>query len=199
MFQNNQQKPTNTMTRDEILKLKAVALYIINKFGEVDILRIFKILYFAEKEHFALYGRRIVNDTYCALQNGPVPSTLYDAIKISQGKRDIKNNPELADISNSICVGGDESLDYVVAAKELPDMDELSKSDILCLDNSILENQPLNFKELSDKSHDIAWTDAWNRNHNSAINPILMAQAAGANDAMMDYIKENELINELIG
>jgi len=187
------------MTRDDILKLKAVALYIIHKFGEVDILRIFKILYFAEKEHYAKYGRRIVNDTYFAFERGPVPSALYDAIKITQGKNSISNYPQLGVISNSLCVGSDVSLDYVIAGKELPDMTELSKSDIVCIDKSFIENKDLDYNELSEKSHDIAWTDAWNKNKNSAINPILIAQAAGANDAMMEYIKENERINELIG
>jgi len=181
------------MTRDDILKLKAVALYIINKFGAVDILKIFKILYFAEKEHFAKYGRRIVADTYIAMENGPVPSALYDAIKIAQGRNKLSNNPQIGVISNSLSFGGPESLDYVVVAKELPDMDELSKSDILCLDNSFDENRALDFKELSEKSHDIAWTTAWNTSINSAINPILIAQAAGANDAMMDYIKKMSL------
>lgn len=186
------------MTQDEILKLKAVALYIINKFGAVDILRIFKILYFAEKEHFARYGRRIVSDKYIAMENGPVPSALYDAIKIAQGRNNLANYPQIATISNSLSIGGPESLDYVVVAKEQPDMDELSKSEILCLDNSFKENKGLEFKELSEKSHDIAWTTAWNKCVNSEINPILIAQAAGANDAMIEYIKENQSINELI-
>ena len=186
------------MTRDDILKLKAVALYIINKFGEVDILRLFKILYFAEKEHYAIYGLRIVNDTYFAFDRGPVPSALYDAIKIAQGKNLGSNYPQLGIISKSICVGSDVSLDYVITANELPDMTELSKSDILCIDKSFIENKDLDYNALSEKSHDIAWTEAWNKNKNSAINPILIAKAAGANDAMMEYIKENELINELI-
>ncbi|MDP4238152.1 MAG: Panacea domain-containing protein [Bacteroidota bacterium] len=187
------------MTQDEILKLKAVALYIISKFGEVDILRIFKILYFAEKEHYAKYGRRIVNDTYFALERGPVPSALYDAIKISQGKSSLTKFPQLGVISNSICVGSDVSLDYIITANELPDMSELSKSDILCLDKSFIENKDLDYNTLSEKSHDIAWTDAWSKSKNSVINPILIAKAAGANDAMIEYIKEKELINELIG
>jgi len=186
------------MTRDEILKLKAVTLYIIHKFGEVDILRIFKILYFAEKEHYANFGSRIINDTYYAFEKGPVPSTLYDAIKITKGKKSSSTNPYINEISRSLCIGSDVSVDYVIAAKELPDMTELSKSDIACLDTSFIENKDLDYNALSEKSHDIAWSDAWNRNKNSAINPILIAKAAGVNDAMLEYIKENELIDELI-
>ena len=36
------------LTTDEILKLKAVALYVINKFEAIDILPLFKIIYFAD-------------------------------------------------------------------------------------------------------------------------------------------------------
>ena len=73
------------MTIDDILKLKAAALYVVNKCQAIDYFHLFKILYFADREHYAVYGRRIINDTFCALQNGPVPSFLYDAIKVLYG------------------------------------------------------------------------------------------------------------------
>lgn len=62
------------MSEDEILKLKAAVLYIIKQCGTIDYFHLFKILYFADREHYAVYGRRLVNDTFCALKNGPVPS-----------------------------------------------------------------------------------------------------------------------------
>ena len=44
------------LTTDEILKLKAVALYVINKFEAIDILPLFKIIYFADREHYAVFA-----------------------------------------------------------------------------------------------------------------------------------------------
>lgn len=194
------QRKTLIMTRnkrltiDEILKLKATALYVINKCQDVDLLHLFKILYFADKEHYAVYGRRIINDTFCALQNGPVPSFLYDAIKVHQGGR---CTDELRIISDSIFLPSKE-FDYYVSSKEQPDMDELSASDIEMLDKSISENKDVPFGELSKRSHDIAWRDAWEKQQNSPIDPLLMARAAGASDATIDYIRENEFFDQLV-
>ena len=71
------------LTIDEMLKLKAVVLYVINKCDEIDYFHLFKILYFADRAHYAKYGRRIIQDTFCALPKGPVPSVLFDAIKVA--------------------------------------------------------------------------------------------------------------------
>lgn len=84
------------LTLDEMLKLKAAVLYVINKCGVIDYFHLFKILYFADRAHYAHYGRRIIQDTFCALQKGPVPSTLFDAIKIATNQTTaIKSSPLL--------------------------------------------------------------------------------------------------------
>lgn len=180
---------TAKLEHDDLLKLKAVVLYIVNKCGPIDYFHIFKILYFADREHFAHYGRRIVEDTFCALENGPVPSTLFDAIKITVGQIKRREGNPLNIISDSL-QPSDSVYSYYLSAKENPDMDELSKSDIACIDNSIKENRDISFGVLSKKSHDAAWSEAWNRKNSSPIDELSMARAGGANDAMLDYIKE---------
>ena len=182
------------MTIDDILKLKAAALYVVNKCQAIDYFHLFKILYFADREHYAVYGRRIINDTFCALQNGPVPSFLYDAIKVLYGS---SSNEELLMISKAL-TSPDSDYKYYITATEMPDMDELSASDIEMLDKSISENQTLPFSTLSRKSHDIAWQEAWNRQHNSSIDHKLMARAAGASEATLEYIRENEFFDQLV-
>ena len=185
------------MTKDEILKLKAVVLYIIKKYETIDILHLFKIIYFADREHYAVYGRRIINDTFCALKNGPVPSFLYDAIKILRGECG-NYNATMRIISDSLSIP-DKEFAYIISAKDTPDMDELSLSDVELLDKSMSENGSLSINTLSKKSHDIAWQDAWNKEQNSPINPILMARAAGASEATIEYIRENELFDMFVG
>jgi uncharacterized phage-associated protein len=188
----------NALSEDEMLKLKAVVLYVLNKCEELDYFHLFKILYFADKEHYAKYGRRIIQDIFCALPKGPVPSILFDAIKVASGQTKAGKYSSLCLIADSLEVP-DPSYYFILTAKELPDMDELSESDIELLDKSIAENKDLSFSELSAKSHDLAWESAWNKSHNSAIDDILMAKAAGANDDMIEYIEENKLIKALIG
>lgn len=186
------------LTYDELLKLKAVVLYIVNKCEAIDYFHIFKIIYFADRDHYAKYGQRIINDTFCALKNGPVPSTLFDAIKIVVGQRNRAENSTLNIISDSL-FSSDDTYSYILSAKETPDMDELSRSDIEYLDKAIVENLNIPFGVLSDKSHDEAWKEAWKNNQSSPINDISMAKAGGANSAMIEYIEENKLIDALIG
>lgn len=184
------------MSNEDILKMKAAVLYVISKCEVIDYFHLFKILYFADKEHYAKYGRRIINDTFVAMENGPVPSQLYNAIKCAIGKMSLSSNSPLQEISKSI-YSKDEIYSYYITSSESPDMDELSKSDIEMLDKSFGENMKLDFSELSQKSHDSAWTEAWDKSHNSEIAPISMAKAAGANNAMVEYINEMESIGTL--
>jgi uncharacterized phage-associated protein len=184
------------LTTDEVLKLKAVVLYIINKCNEIDYFHLFKILYFADKEHYAKYGRRIIHDTFCALPKGPVPSFLFDAVKVATNQSTTNKSEKLNIIADSL-YSSDPSYYFILSAKEAPDLEELSKSDIELLDKSIKENKDTNIESLSAKSHDEAWNNAWSKKSSHPIDPILMAKAAGANEDMIEYIKENELFNTL--
>lgn len=186
------------MTKNEILKLKAVTLFILNECRGLDPLHLFKILYFADTAHLAKYGRRIINDTFCALPNGPVPTNLYDALKAVKGNRNSYKKIDLQIIVNALSIDSDTLLNYVIYSTEMTDMDELSNSDIECIANSIKENLPLSFNELSNKSHNLAWTTANNSKPNSPINVLLMAKEAGATDDMMEYIKEDLQLNAII-
>jgi len=69
----------------DIEKVKAVLLYILSKIGKTELIRLFKILYFAERKHLAKWGNLIVNDTYIAMKNGPVPAIIYDLFKCVRG------------------------------------------------------------------------------------------------------------------
>lgn len=180
------------MSQDDILKLKAVALYVINKCNKIDLIHLFKIIYFADRKHYATYGRRIVADTFCAMQNGPVPSNLYRAVKVTRGEEKLtKGWMSLKSISDAISINA--PYDYIISAKELPDMDELSLSDIKMLDESISENIHLTFDEISEKSHDEAWEAAWEAQQNSKMDSHLIAESGGASEEMMDFIREIEV------
>jgi uncharacterized phage-associated protein len=185
------------MTTDDYLKLKAVLLYILDVCGSIDYFHIFKILYFADKKHYATYGKRIVNDTFCALQDGPVPTVLYNAIKIANGKmKRPATASSLTMIADALSVNTD--YDYIISAKEKPDMDELAKTDIRFINESIQDNRNIPYGELSLKSHDTAWAEAWNNSNSKILDDLSMARAAGAGDAMIEYIKEQKNIASIL-
>lgn len=168
----------------DIEKMRTSVLYIISKAdsGVIDYYKIFKILYFADQKHLKTYGRPIAGDKYIAMENGPVPSSLYDNIKWMKTE---------ATINNSYLKGFVEVSDgYMVKAVNglSADLEALSESDIEALDSSIAENIGLDFGDLKIKSHDTAWNET---DLNQPIDIIKIAHAGGANASMLSYIKQN--------
>jgi len=124
----------------DIETAKAAMLYISNKLGKADLIRLFKILYFAERNHLAKWGDLIVNDTYIAMKNGPVPSIIYNMFK---GIRDDGfREKRYESFSNAFKIEDDG---YNVIPLEFPNMDYLSKASVEAIDEAILENKGKSF------------------------------------------------------
>ena len=182
------------MVKDDILKLKATFLYILNKDKSVDMYHLFKILYFANRDHLAKYGRTITNDTYCALPQGPVPSELYDVIKTKKGV-EVKSWGFVADNYSDILSSFSAESGWKLKALERHDEDELSKTDKICLDESYEKHIVMDKNYLQRLSHDNAYEKAKTRGYNSPIQTIDIAKAGGSSDEMVEYIKEIEAIS----
>lgn len=184
------------MNKDELLKLKAVSLYILMECKELDFIHLFKILYFAERNHYANYGKHLVKDTFCALERGPVPSFLYDALKVATGQKPSTSKDEtfLAQAFEQC----EAECPYIIRGTELPDMDELSKAEIASINDSIKANISKTSWQLSDESHDSAWHSAWSRQHSSPMNPSEIAIAGGATRGFVEYIESQERIDKYL-
>lgn len=168
----------------DIDKAISAILYIAGQLDQADFHKVFKILYFADRNHLVKYGRPISGDHYYAMKNGPVPSKLYDVLKIVRGDSVTINE----EFSRFFTVQNG----FVIHPNMEPDMDEFSESDLECLNESITENKPLNFDKLTRKSHDKAWEKALK---DDRIDETEIAKAGGATNEMIDYIKsvsENE-------
>lgn len=185
------------MTKEQILKLKAAVLYIVNKCGEIDFIHLFKILYFAERKQYADYGQHLVNDSFCALERGPVPSFLYDAVKSVVGMKGAFHHQNMELLTDALAPGSGEC-HYMLRATQKPDMDELSDAEIEALDNSINENIHKDINTLSRDSHDEAWKSAWEKSNNSPMDTLLIAKAGGASEDFLSYLRENEELEEYI-
>ena len=133
------------MKEDDSLKIKATALYVVEKCGAINMYNLFKIMFFAESMHAAIYGRTITKESYVAMDYGPVPSHLYNLIK-EENETSIFHKKR-----------------YTITSEHQCDMDELSPSDIEVLDHSISENKDLSFEALKEKSHRQAWKKAYDK------------------------------------
>lgn len=161
-------------------------LYILWRLGgRTDMHKLCKILYFADQRHLSLYGRGITGDTYIAMQYGPVPSNIDDLLKALRGDSFFSTSDEIAPLKE--CMVFDNR--YIVRALKREDGDELSESDINCLDFAITLCKDKSFSELTAFSHGLAWSST-NPDRAMSVKDIL--REAGDDEAYVDYIASRQ-------
>ena len=68
-------------------------------------------------------------------------------------------------------------------------MDELSKAEIEELDAAIDKYKNVDTKTLSELSHDSAWHEAWDKNHNAVMTSLNIAKAGDASNEFFEYLR----------
>ena len=134
---------------DKIKTLNAL-LYVANRVQRKDFHKIFKIIYFADRQHLADWGRPITGDTYIAMEAGPVPSRLYDMLKIVRGDSYM---PDSEGLGRYFQV---ENWMYVNPLQDA-DLNKLSANEQEALSEAINKYSSLSYDEIKEKSHDVAW------------------------------------------
>lgn len=134
-------------------------LYIIENGTQPTFHHVSKVLYFADKEHLERYGRFICGDSYIAMKNGPVPSGIYDLLKLVRGDLSPVFYPpqETVDkLHQAFSILGR----YGIISLRKADREMFSKSDMECLNNSVRKYGNLSSSQLTELSHDRAWESA---------------------------------------
>lgn len=183
-------------TKDEIKKIEAVVLYILKEFKEgVDYIKLFKIMYFAQREYLATFGLTIVDDSFKARQRGPVPALTYKVVKMAEnGEATSEVSDEVQAFASAIRVDDDKK----VYALQEPDMDYLSKMAQREIDKTIAKYRDMDSRQLSDLSHDAAYLAVVERMKDDPQKDVLtlidIARAGGASEGMVDHIREVQVI-----
>ena len=160
-------------------------LYIIEKLGgKTDMHKLCKILYFADQNHLSLYGRSITGDVYIAMQYGPVPSSIDDILKALRGDSFFSQSPEIEPIREYIKFENK----YILSSSLNPDLEELSGTDLKCLDISINLCKDKTFDELTTLSHGLAWSNS-NKGRTISVKDIL--REIGDEEEYVEYIADN--------
>lgn len=141
----------NTLQKFNLSKSIQAILYVSNKLQRKDFHKIFKILYFSDRNHLAKYSRSITGDTYIAMNDGPVPSNIYDIFKSLRGDGFFAKNAE--QFSEYFTV---VNWNFINPLKDA-DLKKLSVSDTEELDDSLAKYGNLTWDEVREKSHDYAW------------------------------------------
>lgn len=159
--------------------LEAV-LYVAQKIGiRKDMHKIFKTLYFADREHLSRYGRSITGDTYIAMFYGPVPSKIDDMFKAVRGDSYFSN------YADGLKKDFHFKNKYVIEPERDANLDYLSESDIECLNIAIDKCKDKSFEDLTTMSHDLAWSNT-RKDREMSIKDILREN--GDTEEYVEYI-----------
>lgn len=183
---------------EEINKIKAVVEYILQQMGvAVDYIHLFKVMYFAQEEHLAIYGIPMMYDTFVARKHGPVASLTYKVLRVAEVKT-MDVTGELHDFASDLILSVKDGHQVVTLAEGVQcDMDELSHSNVRILDKWIDRCKDIKSFDLSEMSHDKAWQKAVRQTERTGedtkISLYDMAAAGGASKDMLNVVKERQL------
>jgi uncharacterized phage-associated protein len=112
--------------------------------GKLEVMKLVKLIYFADVSHLAKYGRPITGGVYMAMKYGPVSSSLYEKVKPKAENAFFKR------------VGTD------IIAKGQYDEDFLSESDLEVLE---AVNRKYGNKDQFVLSNETHCSKAWKKNY----------------------------------
>ena len=173
--------------KDDILVIKAVLLYILthSNDGQRDIYILVKTAYYAQQNHLAQYGTPLFKDCICALPFGPVPSNIYNVLKMASGDSNELNYHRSDDMHLASDAINFKSGRY--SAKEDPNMDFLSKSDIESLNYGIEKVAKMSFNQIKEDTHGMEWNRAFNSK--SSLKEMNLLNIAKEGDASSDALR----------
>lgn len=140
---------------------------------------IFKLMYLADKESLQEFGRFLCNNNYVAMKQGPVPSEAYDIVKEVRDFSYSEHGFTILD-NHYISVNRDANLDY------------LSESDVMCMDNALMQYGLFSSDKLKNLSHDSVWKEAWDSSDNRSV-PIdvrSIIETLADNEDLLSYVIE---------
>ena len=173
--------------KDDILVIKAVLLYILthSNDGQRDIYSLVKTAYYAQQNHLAQYGTPLFKDCICALPFGPVPSNIYNVLKMASGDSNELNYHRSDDMHLASDAINFKSGRY--SAKEDHNMDFLSKSDIESLNYGIEKVAKMSFNQIKEDTHGMEWNRAFNSK--SSLKEMNLLNIAKEGDASSDALR----------
>ncbi len=178
-------------TEDDILTLKAVVLYIIehSSMKHRDVYSIVKTAFYAQQMQFSKSGVPLFKDDICALPFGPVPSDIYDILKIARGDQSVISFHQHDGLSDVAAAVGFDAERF--SAKEKPDLDYLSPADISTLEMAIQKVAAMQFEDIVNDTHSAEWDRVFHsKSRKKVMDNLKIAKEGGASPDVLEYLKE---------
>ena len=179
----------------EIGKIRAIVLYILQESGgELDLITLFKKMYFSQRLYLARYGKTIFNDSFRAKRRGPVPSAAYHFLICAFN--DMEGATDGVKYFDSAFTVYETNGVKFVRAKTQPDMKKIAGMEKRVIQEALEKTKGMSPDELSEESHDTAWQTAIKRAKNDPsddyISIVNMAKAEGASNEVVNYIRQRQ-------
>ncbi len=175
-----------TLKRYENQKVTEAILYILNKTGVISYFMLMKILFCADRANLKRWGDPVTCLIYYAREHGPVPVSVYQAIKYPKPERDF-------DFSGSLERVGE----YDVRALRKADENYLSTTDKESLDYGIKELQGKDYKEIEKYLHEEVYERLY-ASKNKRYSHIDIASTEEVSDVALAQIRENDIIAKML-
>lgn len=187
------------MTAEAENTLKSVVLYLIKNLdeGKKSVYYVVKAAYYAQQRHLAVYGLPLFEDSICAMKFGPVPSRVYNALRVARGETDLLSYSSGKEVKKIASAIGFEQESFF--AKEDPDMDWLSVSAKECLDYAVKTVKRMSVGKIIHDTHGEEWTRAFNsEDPRHKMDDIAIAREAGADEAIISYLKNSQELDTIL-
>ena len=175
-----------TLRKYENQKVTEAILDILNKTGVISYFMLMKILFCADRANLKRWGDPVTCLVYYAREHGPVPVSVYQAIKYPKPERDF-------DFSDTLERVGE----YNVKPLRLSDENYLSQTDKESLDYAISELQGKDYKEIEKYLHEEVYERLY-ASKNKRYSHIDIASTEEVSDAVLARIHENDIIAKVL-
>ncbi len=172
--------PAHARTFDRDKALEAI-LYVAGHLKTASLHSVSKILYLVDKRHLRYLGRLICGDHYVAMEYGPVPSAIYNMMKVADNRETIDPDVD-AIIKESLRVQSGRYL----KPKRKANTEVLAASEIECLNQTIKKYGQKTFGQLTDVTHDAAWKSV---DQNQSISVELIARTLPNSSDLVAYLR----------
>lgn len=139
----------------DVDKLLEAIVFVASEVREPTLHKISKMFWYADKLHLERYGFVLSADTYHALADGPVPSLIYDILKVAKGIKQFVPGVDTESVREALSVQADGR---TVQSCRAPNTDYLSETELECLSDAIAAHGHKSFGTLSNETHDAAWS-----------------------------------------
>lgn len=173
--------------KDNLKRLVEQVLFVLSLVPGMTQYTLYKVLYFADRKYLSKYGIPLVHTAFYAWEYGPVPKKLYYALKHPNGLQ-IEDRV----FAEAVRMGKKDASDRLFPLRE-PDFDYIAKAEVETLRESVEENANCSFEDLKNRSHDIAWHNAYSKApQQGVLTHHDMVLAEGDSEEYADYIAERD-------